>query len=64
MDHIPLSENFCLFSGRASLGLAEEVAELLGHKLRNVQFQTYNEGEVHVQIDDSDLLLFYHVNQN
>lgn len=48
-----LGDRFRLFSGRASPELAIEVAELLGRELCEVRFQTFDEGEVHVQIEQS-----------
>ena len=48
-----LSDRFRLFSGRASPELAIEVADLLGRDLCEVRFQTFHEGEVHVQIEQS-----------
>ena len=48
-----LGDRFRLFSGRASPELAIEVAKLLGRELCEVRFQTFDEGEVHVQIEQS-----------
>ena len=48
-----LSDRFRLFSGRASPELAWEVADLLGRDLCEVRFQTFQEGEFHIQIEQS-----------
>ena len=48
-----LSDRFRLFSGRASRELAWEVADLLGRDLCEVRFQTFHEGEFHIQIEQS-----------
>jgi len=48
-----LSDRFRLFSGRASPELALEVAELLRRELCEVRFQTFHEGEFHIQIEQS-----------
>ena len=48
-----LSDRFRLFSGRASPELAWEVADLLGRDLCEVRFQTFHEGEFHIQIEQS-----------
>ena len=48
-----LSDRFRLFSGRSSPELALEVASVLGRDLCEVRFQTFYEGEVHIQIEQS-----------
>jgi ribose-phosphate pyrophosphokinase len=52
-EPLDLSDRFRLFCGRASPALALEVADLLGRELCEVRFQTFHEGEVHVQIEQS-----------
>ena len=48
-----LGDRFRLFSGRSSPELALEVASVLGRDLCEVRFQTFYEGEVHIQIEQS-----------